>query len=233
MRHATPERTSGLRAPGPGRGAPVQPRRLGAGARPHRSPGDPRPAGHHPAPRPGAHPLRTDGRLGLRLLPGGGRGDGRRPGHADQTGLEVQLCGDAHLSNFGGFASPERDMIFDVNDFDETIPGPFEWDLKRLAASLEIAGRGRELRRGAPGARSWPGHPLLPDGHAGVRRHAGPGHLVLAARRRRHRRPRWGEAGQPADREPASDAVAKARVQGPPGRPGQADHRGRRPADAS
>ena len=63
----------------------------------------------------------------------------------EQTGLEVQLCGDAHLSNFGGFASPERDLIFDVNDFDETIPGPFEWDLKRLAASLEIAARGREF----------------------------------------------------------------------------------------
>ncbi len=62
-----------------------------------------------------------------------------------QTGLGVQLCGDAHLSNFGGFASPERDLTFDVNDFDETIPGPFEWDLKRLAASLEIAARGREF----------------------------------------------------------------------------------------
>ncbi len=62
-----------------------------------------------------------------------------------QTGLDVQLCGDAHLSNFGGFASPERDMIFDVNDFDETIPGPFEWDLKRLAASFEVAGRDREF----------------------------------------------------------------------------------------
>jgi hypothetical protein len=63
----------------------------------------------------------------------------------ERTGLEVQLCGDAHLSNFGGFASPERDLIFDVNDFDETIPGPFEWDLKRLAASLEIAGRSRHF----------------------------------------------------------------------------------------
>jgi uncharacterized protein (DUF2252 family) len=65
--------------------------------------------------------------------------------HEDRTDLGVQLCGDAHLSNFGGFASPERDMIFDVNDFDETIPGPFEWDLKRLAASFEIAGRGRDF----------------------------------------------------------------------------------------
>jgi uncharacterized protein (DUF2252 family) len=61
------------------------------------------------------------------------------------TKLGVQLCGDAHLSNFGGFASPERDLIFDVNDFDETIPGPFEWDLKRLAASLEIAARSRDF----------------------------------------------------------------------------------------
>jgi hypothetical protein len=60
-----------------------------------------------------------------------------------RTGVRVQLCGDAHLSNFGGFASPERDLVFDVNDFDETHPGPFEWDVKRLAASLEIAGRGR------------------------------------------------------------------------------------------
>jgi Uncharacterized protein conserved in bacteria (DUF2252) len=61
----------------------------------------------------------------------------------EQTGLEVQLCGDAHLANFGLFASPGRDLIFDVNDFDETIPGSFEWDIKRLAASLEIAARGR------------------------------------------------------------------------------------------
>ena len=55
--------------------------------------------------------------------------------------LRVQLCGDAHLSNFGAFASPERNLVFDVNDFDETLPGPFEWDVKRLAASLAVAGR--------------------------------------------------------------------------------------------
>jgi uncharacterized protein (DUF2252 family) len=60
-----------------------------------------------------------------------------------RSGLNVQLCGDAHLSNFGGFASPERELIFDVNDFDETLPGPWEWDLKRLAASIAIAGRER------------------------------------------------------------------------------------------
>ena len=60
---------------------------------------------------------------------------------APSSGLRVQLCGDAHLSNFGAFASPERRLVFDVNDFDETLPGPFEWDVKRLAASLAVAGR--------------------------------------------------------------------------------------------
>src|SRR6185437_14372965 len=57
------------------------------------------------------------------------------------AGLEAQLCGDAHLSNFGAFASPERRLLFDLNDFDETLPGPFEWDVKRMAASFAIAGR--------------------------------------------------------------------------------------------
>ncbi len=57
------------------------------------------------------------------------------------AGLTVQLCGDAHLSNFGGFASPERRLLFDLNDFDETFPGPFEWDVKRMAASFMIAAR--------------------------------------------------------------------------------------------
>src|SRR4051812_24965325 len=64
-----------------------------------------------------------------------------------QTGIRVQLCGDAHLSNFGGFASPDRDLVFDLNDFDETLPGPWEWDVKRLAASIEVAGRARGFKR--------------------------------------------------------------------------------------
>ncbi len=67
------------------------------------------------------------------------------------SGLTVQACGDAHLSNFGMYASPERKLLFDVNDFDETLPGPWEWDVKRLAASLEVAARqngfGRKDRR--------------------------------------------------------------------------------------
>jgi uncharacterized protein (DUF2252 family) len=62
-----------------------------------------------------------------------------------RAGLRAQLCGDAHLSNVGGFASPERTLVLDLNDFDETLPGPFEWDVKRLAASFEIAGRDREF----------------------------------------------------------------------------------------
>ena len=57
------------------------------------------------------------------------------------TGMRVQACGDAHLSNFGVYATPERDQVFDVNDFDETLPGPWEWDVKRLAASVMVAGR--------------------------------------------------------------------------------------------
>jgi uncharacterized protein (DUF2252 family) len=83
---------------------------------------------------------------------------GEQPTHADRvargkdarglattptSGLRVQLCGDAHMSNFGAFASPSRRLVFDVNDFDETLPGPFEWDVKRLAASLAAVKDGR------------------------------------------------------------------------------------------
>ena len=77
----------------------------------------------------------------------------------------MQACGDAHLSNFGVFASPERRLVFDVNDFDETLPGPWEWDVKRLAASLEVAARQNgfsgKQRRGHRGRRrasstGWP-----------------------------------------------------------------------------
>src|SRR5215204_4990352 len=58
-----------------------------------------------------------------------------------KSGIQSQLCGDAHLSNFGLYASPERALLFDLNDFDETLPGPWEWDVKRLAASFVVAGR--------------------------------------------------------------------------------------------
>ena len=65
-----------------------------------------------------------------------------------RTGLTVQLCGDAHLSNFGSFAAPDRRLLFGLNDFDETLPGPFEWDLKRLVASFAVAGRDRGFDTG-------------------------------------------------------------------------------------
>ncbi len=64
------------------------------------------------------------------------------------SGLTVQLCGDAHVSNFGAFLSPEREQVFDINDFDETLPGPWEWDVKRLATSVCVAGREREFDGG-------------------------------------------------------------------------------------
>ncbi len=69
--------------------------------------------------------------------------------HTPVTGLTVQLCGDCHLMNFGIFATPERHLIFDVNDFDETLPGPWEWDIKRLTASFVIAGRHNQFKRSA------------------------------------------------------------------------------------
>jgi len=68
--------------------------------------------------------------------------------HARVSGITVQACGDCHLLNFGGFASPERTLVFDINDFDETFPGPWEWDLKRLGASLILAARDRGFSKG-------------------------------------------------------------------------------------
>ena len=66
---------------------------------------------------------------------------------APVSGITVQACGDCHLANFGGFASPERVLVFDINDFDETFPGPWEWDMKRLGASLVLAARDRSFSK--------------------------------------------------------------------------------------
>ena len=100
------------------------------------------------------------------------------------SGLRVQLCGDAHLSNFGVFAAPDRRLVFDINDFDETLPGPFEWDVKRLAASFALAGRDNGLsarkRRGVVARRGR----ALPHRDAGVRGHAHAGRLVRPNGRR-------------------------------------------------
>ena len=67
--------------------------------------------------------------------------------NAPVSGIMVQACGDCHLANFGGYASPERDLVFDINDFDETFPGPWEWDIKRLGASLVLAARDRSFSK--------------------------------------------------------------------------------------
>src|SRR5256885_3081314 len=73
--------------------------------------------------------------------------------HTPTTDIRVQACGDAHLLNFGMYAAPDRRLVFDVNDFDETLPAPFEWDVKRLAASLAVAARGHGYKeRDAPTA---------------------------------------------------------------------------------
>src|SRR5215471_1847488 len=64
------------------------------------------------------------------------------------TGIRVQACGDCHVANFGGFGTPERQLIFDINDFDETLPAPWEWDIKRLAVSVAVAMRDARMGEG-------------------------------------------------------------------------------------
>jgi uncharacterized protein (DUF2252 family) len=95
-------------------------------------------------------------------------------GAQPSSGLLVQLCGDAHLSNFGGFAAPDRSLVFDINDFDETLPGPFEWDVKRLVASIELAARSRGFRRPE---RESAVSGAVAQYHAAMLRFAGQGHL--------------------------------------------------------
>ena len=99
------------------------------------------------------------------------------------AGLKVQLCGDAHLSNFGLFASPERELLFGLNDFDETLPGPFEYDVKRLAASFTIAGPQQRLWQGRhPGGDAGVGGGLS-GGDGRLRRDGEVGGLVCASDR--------------------------------------------------
>ena len=123
-------------------GGPAQRSRgMGVGAGPPRPGRASRAAGGHAGAGAGPRALRADAGVAVRVLPGRGRHLRLRPctGAADRH--RVQLGGDAHLANFGVYAAPARSLVFDMNDFDETLPGPFEWDLKRLAASFEIASR--------------------------------------------------------------------------------------------
>ena len=95
-----------------------------------------------------------------------------------RSDIIVQASGDAHLSNFGLFASPERTLVFDSNDFDETIPGPWEWDVKRLAASIVIAGRDQRLQPPPKRAAVMATVRALPRADGRVRRDAPARHLV-------------------------------------------------------
>ena len=129
---------------GTGAGAALAAWRMGARRRPARSRRDAGGAGGFPG--AGAQcPSATGGCWSRRSPSSAARPIRWRPTWqaAPRTGLEVQLCGDAHLSNFGGFAAPDRRLVFGINDFDETLPGPFEWDVKRLVASFAVAGRDR------------------------------------------------------------------------------------------
>ena len=151
----------------------------------------------------------------------------------DQTGLEVQLCGDAHLSNFGGFASPERDLIFDVNDFDETIPG---------SVRVGPQAPGRQPRDRRPGAASFDEATrcsIVAQGtrsyRTAIREFAGMRDLDIWYSRLDAAAIayRWGQEAGSQLTHNLERRVAKAQSQGPPGRPGQVDHRGRRPARPS
>ena len=103
--------------------------------------------------------------------------------------MKVQLCGDAHLANFGMFASTERALVFDMNDFDETLPGPFDWDVKRLAATSPWRPQANGLKdKHAAQGRPRDRRPL-PDHHGRPQRHAHAGRLVRPSRRRHAARP--------------------------------------------
>ena len=138
------------------------------------------------------------------------------------------VCGDAHLSNFGAFASPERNLVFDVNDFDETLPGPFEWDVKRLAASLAVAA-GTAAFPPRPGATPWrrpnATAPRCASSAAQTFLDVWYAHLDIEPGHRRIQVPGQGEKVQ--DRE---KLLAKAHTADSTKALGQADHHGRRAA---
>ena len=129
---------------------------------------------------------------------------------APRTGLDVQLCGDAHLSNFGAFGAPDRRLVFSINDFDETLPGPFEWDVKRLVASFAVAGRDRGFDAKQRRSINRDVEQGLPGGDPGVRRDVEPRPLVLADRRGRDRLDR-GCARRPASSASGSRPTSRRR----------------------
>ena len=126
--------------------------------------------------RPGAataaDPLWSNASIPLFVLSRCGGDHGRRPGRQSDDRLASATCGDCHLLNFGVYATPERNLIFDINDFDETLPGPWEWDVKRLATSFVIASRHNGFAAGeSPGGGAGDGA-QLPSADDSIRRDA-------------------------------------------------------------
>ena len=128
-----------------------------------------------------------------------------------RTGLHAQLCGDAHLSNFGAFAAPDRRLVFSINDFDETLPGPFEWDVKRLVASFAVAGRDRGFDDKQREAVNLAVGRAYREAMSGVRRDGQPGALVHARRRRGAVRRACSVAVTAKQRKRAEQNLAKTR----------------------
>ena len=114
-----------------------------------------------------------------------------------ESGLRVQLCGDAHLSNFGIFAAPDRRLVVDLNDFDETLPGPWEWDVKRLAASFAIAGRDRDFTPKQTRTAVLAAARAYREAIREFAAHAQPRRLVRAPRRREQSSPTWPRSPPP------------------------------------
>ena len=146
-------------------------------------------AGDQPGARAGPAQVRPDAGVPVHVLPRGRLPDGRGPGGCPRTGLNVQLCGDAHLSNFGTFAAPDRRLVFSLTDFDESLPGPFEWDVKRLVASFAVAGRDRGFNDAEREAVNLAVGASYREAMRDLARDAEAGRLVRAAGRRRDRRP--------------------------------------------
>ena len=134
------------------------------GARPGRAA---RGAGQDARARARPDPLRADAGLAVHLLPRRGVPDGRRPGrHAADRAFTCSSAATRTSRTSAAFAAPDRRLVFDINDFDETLPGPFEWDVKRLAASFAVAGRDRGFERQAAQRDRPDGRARLPRGDA-------------------------------------------------------------------
>ena len=149
MPHLSDEESRAKGKAGPGQGAPGQPRDLRAGSR--TVPTRLRCSRSRRRPRvPELVPIRYGRMLvsPFTFFRGAALIMASDLSTTPRSGLTAQICGDAHLSNFGVFGSPERQLVFDCNDFDETLPGPWEWDVKRLAASIVVAGRDLGFRQG-------------------------------------------------------------------------------------